>query len=127
MIKFALIDMDGVLYDSMPYHTLAWQQMMRERGIHTDRDEFYLYEGMTGKATIDLIFMRELHRHATDEEATALYRRKADIFVAMGQKRVMPDAQRMIATLMEHGVGRVLVTGSAQNSLISRLNEDYPG
>ena len=82
MIKFALIDMDGVLYDSMPYHTLAWQQMMRERGIHTDRDEFYLYEGMTGKATIDLIFMRELHRHATDEEATALYRRKADIFVA---------------------------------------------
>ena len=40
--------MDGVLYDSMPYHTLAWQQMMREIGVPTDRDEFYLYEGMTG-------------------------------------------------------------------------------
>lgn len=127
MIKFALIDMDGVLYDSMPYHTLAWQQMLQEIGISTDRDEFYLYEGMTGKATVDIIFMRELHRHATDQEATHLYRRKADIFVAMGQKHTMPDADRMIRTLMEHGVGRVLVTGSAQNSLISRLNEDYPG
>ena len=82
---------------------------------------------MTGKATVDIIFMRELHRHATDQEATHLYRRKADIFVAMGQKHTMPDADRMIRTLMEHGVGRVLVTGSAQNSLISRLNEDYPG
>lgn len=127
MKKFALIDMDGVLYDSMPYHTLAWQQMMTEIGISTSREEFYLYEGMTGKATIDLIFQRELSRHASDEEASRLYRRKADLFVEMGRKERMHDADRMIRTLMEAGVGRVLVTGSAQNSLISRLNEDYPG
>ncbi|MDE5663401.1 MAG: HAD-IA family hydrolase [Muribaculaceae bacterium] len=127
MKKFALIDMDGVLYDSMPYHTLAWQQMMTEIGISTSREEFYLYEGMTGKATIDLIFQRELSRHASDEEASRLYRRKADLFVEMGRKERMRDADRMIHTLMEAGVGRVLVTGSAQNSLISRLNEDYPG
>lgn len=127
MKKFALIDMDGVLYDSMPYHTLAWQQMMTEIGISTSREEFYLYEGMTGKATIDLIFQRELSRHASDEEASRLYRRKADLFVEMGRKERMRDADRMIRTLMDAGVGRVLVTGSAQNSLISRLNEDYPG
>lgn len=127
MKKFALIDMDGVLYDSMPYHTLAWQQMMREIGVPTDRDEFYLYEGMTGKATIDLIFMRELGRHASEEEACRLYRRKADIFVSMGQKRPMPHADRMLRTLMDNGVGRVLVTGSAQNSLLDRLDMDYPG
>lgn len=127
MKKFALIDMDGVLYDSMPYHTLAWQQMMTEIGISTSREEFYLYEGMTGKATIDLIFQRELSRHASDEEASRLYRRKAELFVEMGRKERMHDADRMIRTLMDAGVGRVLVTGSAQNSLISRLNEDYPG
>lgn len=127
MKKFALIDMDGVLYDSMPYHTLAWQQMMTEIGISTSREEFYLYEGMTGKATIDLIFQRELSRHASDEEASRLYRRKAELFVEMGRKERMRDADRMIRTLMDAGVGRVLVTGSAQNSLISRLNEDYPG
>lgn len=119
--------MDGVLYDSMPYHTLAWQQMMREAGVVTDRDEFYLYEGMTGKATIDLIFLRELGRHASDEEAARLYRRKADIFVEMGEKHMMPGADRMLRVLMDKGVRRVLVTGSAQNSLIDRLNDDYPG
>ena len=77
MKRYALIDMDGVLYDSMPYHALAWQRMMSEQGIATDRDEFFLYEGMTGKATVDLIFRRELGRGATDEEAERLYRRKA--------------------------------------------------
>ena len=41
----ALIDMDGVLYDSMPRHAQAWHKMMSEIGIQTDPDEFYLYEG----------------------------------------------------------------------------------
>lgn len=127
MKKYALIDMDGVLYDSMPYHALAWQRMMAEQGISTDRDEFFLYEGMTGKATVDLIFQRELGRHASDEEAARLYRRKADIFVEMGEKRKMPGADRMLRALMDRGVGCVLVTGSAQNSLLDRLDEDYPG
>lgn len=127
MKRYALIDMDGVLYDSMPYHALAWQRMMAEQGISTDRDEFFLYEGMTGKATVDLIFQRELGRHASDEEAARLYRRKADIFVEMGEKRKMPGADRMLRALMDRGVGCVLVTGSAQNSLLDRLDEDYPG
>lgn len=127
MKRYALIDMDGVLYDSMPYHARAWQQMMAEQGIATSADEFFLYEGMTGKATVDLIFLRELGRHATDEEATQLYRRKADIFVGMGEKHLMPGAGRMLRTLMDNGIGRVLVTGSAQNSLLDRLDEDYPG
>lgn len=127
MKRYALIDMDGVLYDSMPYHALAWQRMMAEQGISTDRDEFFLYEGMTGKATVDLIFQRELGRHASDEVAARLYRRKADIFVEMGEKRMMPGADRMLRALMDRGVGCVLVTGSAQNSLLDRLDEDYPG
>ena len=45
----ALIDMDGVLYDSMKWHTLAWKKMMESVGVECDRDEFYLYEGMTGE------------------------------------------------------------------------------
>lgn len=127
MKNYALIDMDGVLYDSMPYHALAWQQMMKEIGISTDSDEFFLYEGMTGRATIDLIFRRELGRDAEIEEAKRLYARKAEIFVSHGRMNVMPGAQDMIRTLMDAGIGRVLVTGSAQNSLLDRLSTDYPG
>lgn len=38
----ALIDMDGVLYDSMPFHARAWHSMMEEQGISTSPDEFSL-------------------------------------------------------------------------------------
>lgn len=126
-VKAALIDMDGVLYDSMKYHALAWQRMMAEIGIRTDVNEFFLYEGMTGEATIDLIFRREFGRGVSKEEARRLYARKAELFVEMGRKEMMPGAKEMTEALHRAGVKCVLVTGSAQSSLISRLDEDYPG
>lgn len=126
-IEAALIDMDGVLYDSMPYHTKAWHQMMSEQGVSTTPEEFFLYEGMTGAATIDLIFQRELGRTADAEEAKRLYARKAELFVASGKKQPMPGADRMLAALRRGGLTRVLVTGSAQSSLLDSLDADYPG
>lgn len=126
-VKAALIDMDGVLYDSMKYHTLAWQRMISELGIECSREEFYLYEGMTGAATIDLIFRRAYGRNATKEEISELYERKASYFIEMGQKEIMPGAAEMLNVLRHKGLQRVLVTGSAQNSLICRIDEDYPG
>lgn len=125
--KAALIDMDGVLYDSMKYHALAWQQMMAEQGICTDINEFFLYEGMTGTATIDLIFRREFGHGVDNETARRLYARKAEIFVGFGRKEMMPGAREMTQVLTSAGVKCVLVTGSAQSSLISRLDSDYPG
>ena len=111
----------------MPFHAMAWQKMMKEQGINLPADEFFLYEGMTGTATIDLIFRRELGRGTDPEEARKLYARKAELFIEMGKKKMMPGADRMLEALRNADIGRVLVTGSAQNSLISRLNEDYPG
>lgn len=119
--------MDGVLYDSMPFHALSWQKMMAEQGLDIPAEEFFLYEGMTGRDTIDLIFRRELGHGVSLEEARRLYDRKAQLFVEMGEKRLMPGAGRMLKALKDAGVGRVLVTGSAQSSLLSRLNDDYPG
>lgn len=119
--------MDGVLYDSMPYHVRAWHQMMSEQGISTEPDEFFLYEGMTGAATIDLIFMRELHRHATEREKHDLYKRKSEIFAGFGKKRPMPYADRMTRGLHDAGLATVLVTGSGQSTLLNSLDADYPG
>lgn len=126
-IRAALIDMDGVLYDSMPHHARAWHRMMDEQGIKTTPEEFFLYEGMTGPATIDLIFQRELGRSATDQEKKDLYARKTKLFVEGGKKIPMPGAARMLRAFMLASIPRVLVTGSGQSSLIDSLDSDYPG
>lgn len=125
--KAALIDMDGVLYDSMRGHAASWKKMCDEIGLDTDRDEFYMYEGMTGKATINLLMKRERGHEVSDEEAARLYAIKTAKFRALGPAPVMPGARRMIAALGALGMTRVLVTGSAQASLLDKLEHDYPG
>lgn len=125
--RAALIDMDGTLYDSMGHHTLAWQRMMRDLGIECDRDRFYLYEGMTGKATINLLFREFLGREATEEEVTEHYHRKTVFFNEMPPVAPMRGAHDLLTQLRDAGIKCLLVTGSGQRSLIDRLNRDFPG
>lgn len=125
--KAALIDMDGVLYDSMSKHSKAWRQTMLEIGIDCPADEFFLYEGMTGPATINLLMKREKGMELPLEQCLRIYERKAELFRKMGSVETMPGAREMIESLMQRGMILVLVTGSAQNTLLSRLDKDYPG
>ncbi len=123
----ALIDMDGTLYDSMKSHTAAWHRMVTELGVEADRDEFYLYEGRTGASTINMIFNRAYGRDASPEETEELYHRKTVYFSELPPVKPMPGAREMLDFMIAVGMKRVLVTGSGQNTLLNRLDDDYPG
>lgn len=125
--RAALIDMDGTLYDSMPSHALAWQQMMAELGVDLPLDDFFRYEGRTGASTIDIIFRKALGRGATEQEQADLYKRKTELFSSMPPVHPMPGAGKMLQFLDSVGIKRVLVTGSGQSTLLNRINDDFPG
>ena len=125
--KAALIDMDGVLYDSMPWHCKAWRATMLEEGLDIPEEEFFLYEGMTGPATINHLMQRDRGVTLPMEACKEIYARKAERFRMYGQPEAMPGAREKIGLLMKHGIKTVLVTGSAQNTLLNRLETDYPG
>ena len=126
-LKAALVDMDGVLYDSMPRHARAWVKMMASLGIECPEEYFYLYEGMTGAAIINQIFKERGMGEVSPEEAKRLYAIKAANFVALGQPEMMPVTIDILSDLRDNGVKRVLVTGSGQQSVLDRLSRDYPG
>lgn len=122
-----LSDMDGVLYDSMKYHAAAWAATMQGEGIECTSDEFYMHEGRTGKATINIYYRRDKGRDADDEETARIYAEKARRFVAFGKADPMPGAQKLMLHIKEAGVKTVLVTGSGQRSLLDKIEADYPG
>lgn len=125
--RAALIDMDGTLYDSMVNHTAAWHRLISEAGIPCTREEFYLYEGRTGAATINELFKRGKGREATDEEKRDLYHLKTIYFRELPPVSRMPGALEMVTILRDMGLKRVIVTGSGQSSLIDRIPVDFPG
>ncbi|MBQ8564618.1 MAG: HAD-IA family hydrolase [Bacteroidaceae bacterium] len=125
--KAALIDMDGVLYNSMPNHVEAWYRTIAPLGIDCTREEFFLWEGSTRTRTINLLFNRAYGHDAPEEVSRALYDEKVRQFRLLEAVEPMPGADAVIATLLSSDVRTVLVTGSSQGTLLECLDDDYPG
>lgn len=119
--------MDGTLYDSMGNHADAWMRMVAELGIEASRDEFFAYEGCTGRYILNMLFLRAYGHGIAPEEADRLYGIKTSYFRELPEPKPFAVMQRLVADLLDRGVTTVLVTGSGQMSLIERLARDFPG
>ncbi len=126
-LKAVLIDMDGVLYDSMPAHDKSWQQTMDELNLSYQPHEFYFQEGRIGRSTIDAIFQQNLQRNATDEEVKRIYDRKSELFQKYNTGELIPGAVEIVKFIQISGLTPILVTGSGQPSLLDRLEIHFPG
>lgn len=125
-LRAFLFDMDGVLYDSMPFHAKAWTYAFAQEGITFDEYEVYLREGMTGSSTIEEVFDLQLHKKATEEDCKRIYKMKADYFVSLGQAPEMDSVGNVLKTILSRQLDVFLVTGSGQLSLIDKLNQSFP-
>ena len=56
-----------------------------------------------------------------------MYARKCEYYNALPSAQPMPGALNLLQQIKADGFQIVLVTGSAQHSLLARLNHDYPG
>lgn len=126
-LKAVLFDMDGVLFNSMPYHSEAWHQVMKKHGLTLSREEAYLHEGRTGSSTINIVFQRELGREATQEEIENIYKEKSVLFNAYPDPEPMPGAWELLQKVKSNGLTPMVVTGSGQLSLLDRLEHNFPG
>lgn len=127
MKKAVLFDMDGVLFDSMPNHAYAWSHAMTQYGLAMTREEVYMNEGRTGSATINILAQRFWGREATEEEKQLIYEAKSKVFNTCPEAKPMPGALETLQAVKEKGLKIVLVTGSAQTSLLEKLERSYPG
>ena len=127
MIKAALFDMDGVIYDSMPNQSKAWHDTMTLYGVECQPEDFYMYEGRTGFKTINILYNQSFGRDATEEEKKEIYDKKCARFLELEKTKPMPGVLEVLTKVKELGITPVLVTGSGQFSLLDRLNADFPG
>ena len=126
-LKAVLFDMDGVLFDSMPYHSEAWHTVMKSHGLTLSREEAYMHEGRTGASTINIVFQRELGREASQEEIESIYQEKSVLFNSYPEAKRMPGAWELLQKVKKDGLIPMVVTGSGQLSLLERLEHNYPG
>ena len=123
--KAVLFDMDGVLYDSMPNHAIAWQQSMAKFGISMTAEDAYATEGARGVDTICMMVRQQQGRDIDEAEAQRMYDEKTRCFHALPETRIMPGVKELMAQIKACGLTIGVVTGSGQRPLINRLLADF--
>ena len=123
--QVVLFDMDGVLYDSMPNHGVAWQRAMKEFGIHFTLEDSYATEGARGVDTIRKYAKAQLGKELSEEEAQRMYDVKAAYFHEMPEAKVFDGVIDLMQKIKASRLKIGIVTGSAQLPLIERVTRDF--
>ena len=123
--KAVLFDMDGVLYDSMPHHAVAWKGAMEKYGIRMTHDDAYATEGARGIDTIRDMVRLQKGIEISEAQAQEMYDEKSRLFHAMGEATVMPGILELMGKIHRQGLTIGVVTGSGQRPLINRLLTDF--
>lgn len=125
-LKAVFFDMDGVLFDSMKYHAYAWVKAMRASGIPFTEYDCYMNEGRTGESTINEFSIKYRGHEATEAEIESIYSLKSRYFESCPAVEPIPAVLPLLKKIKEQGLDIFIVTGSAQKSLLSRLNHYFP-
>jgi HAD superfamily hydrolase (TIGR01509 family) len=126
-IKAIFFDMDGVIYDSMGNHSVAWNQAFTHLGWDFPAEQVYLQEGRTGSSTIHVMFQKHLGRQATEEEIKLIYGKKTHFFDRMPRPRPIQGISKLMQRAKSAGMEIWVVTGSGQDLLLDELCRDFPG
>ncbi len=125
-LRAVLFDMDGVIFDSMKNHAIAWVKAMQDINIPFTEYEAYMNEGRTGHSTIDGAFNRTYGRDATEDEKQKIYKLKTKYFEECTAVEKMPFAHELLNKVKQQGLGIYVVTGSGQVSLLESLESNFP-
>lgn len=125
--RVVLFDMDGVLYNSMPNHAVAWQEAMSQFGIYFTADDSYATEGARGVDTIRHYVRMQQGKDITPEEAQRMYDVKTEIFHRMPVAEIFPGVLPLMQKIKDAGITIGVVTGSGQRPLFKRLLNDFDG
>ena len=123
--RCVLFDMDGVLYDSMPNHAVAWQKAMSANGLCFTAEDSYATEGMKGVDTIRSYAERQTGKQLTEADAQAIYDEKARIFHKMPEAKIFDGVVDLMKQIRRANMPICVVTGSGQKPLIQRLIRDF--
>ena len=110
-----ILDMDGVVLDSMPTHLLTWQRTLAPLGVDLTADDLYPLEGVPTESTAKLLTGRLLGRPCSDEEAQRLADTKRTLFGQLFSPTFVPGILPLLYDLRGRGYRLGLVTGSARS------------
>jgi beta-phosphoglucomutase len=127
-LKGVLLDLDGTVLDSMPWHIKAWQEILGSLGVEVADEFLYLNEG-----AIEHSHFKETLAQcglSTDRELMdRLFSRQIELFNTSYSARVKPypDAAPVLDRLAAKGLRLGLITSSSSEVVARVAGEELLG
>ena len=121
-------DMDGVLFDSMPRHAIAWEEVMKIHDLPFTAYDCYINEGRTGESVIREAFQKAIGRDATPDEVKTIYAEKSAYYHQLLKTTTptIPGVKEVLQFVKSCGSQIWVVTGSGMRTLLDSLNTVFP-
>ena len=123
--------MDGVLFDSMPNHAIAWEEVMKKHNLPFTAYDCYVNEGRTGESVIREAMWNARNRDATPDEIEQIYTEKSNYFTMLEQQAggctpTVEGVSDVLRYVESCGNQIWVVTGSGMRTLLDNLNNVLP-
>jgi beta-phosphoglucomutase-like phosphatase (HAD superfamily) len=124
--KAVFLDLDGVLYDSLPFYVDAWQYALHRAGIEISEEEVYRHEGRRGRETIEFAFRRAGREHECSSEVIdSVHRDKNERLVNLGKSPLQIGAKGLLEAIAGTGLPVSIVTGSSREGIVNEVKRDF--
>ena len=122
MERALIFDLDGTLVDTVYAHVFAWQRALAEEGMPIDGWRVHRRIGMSGGLFARAV-AREVGRELSPDEVEDLQARHGAIFEELlPERRPLPGARELLATLRERGIVHGIATSGRRPEIDRSLD-----
>jgi HAD superfamily hydrolase (TIGR01509 family) len=116
-VRALIFDLDGTLVDTVYGHTLAWQRVLDEAGLHVPAWKIHRLIGMSG-GLLTQAAAHEIGRDLAEAEADRLQKRHGEVYGAlMPERRPLPGAVELLRHLRRSGIAHGIATSGKRQDV----------
>lgn len=125
--RAVFLDLDGVLYDSLPHYITAWKEAFAMEHIDFPEINVYQEEGRGGKETIRKFLHEIAFNSITEELVDRIHKKKNGVLVRLGPPKPQQGATELAKAIATTKLPIFVVTGSSNEEHINRLQILFDG
>lgn len=125
--KGVLLDLDGVLYDSMKHYEIAWKKGFNEINMDVPVEEVYIHEGNSAIDTVKELSMKYRNKQPTDSEIQKVISKRDEVLESLEPPSIYDNAKELLNKIKELGLSMCIVTSSSKPYLKERIVKDFEG
>jgi HAD superfamily hydrolase (TIGR01509 family) len=121
-VRAVIFDLDGTLVDTVYGHTLAWQRVLGEAGIHIQGWKIHRLIGMSG-GLLAKAAGHEIGREIADAEVERLQKRHGEVYRdLLPERRPLPGAVELLRHLREARIPHGIATSGKREDVKPSLS-----